>query len=350
MIEYTAGEADIGLRLDVFAQGKAGLTRNAVQKLIDSGNIIVVGGGLAKSNYRLRAGDVVEISLPAPVEAEILPQDLPLDVVFEDDDLIVVNKAKGMVVHPAAGHVDGTLVNALLFHCGESLSGINGVARPGIVHRLDKDTSGLLVAAKNDRAHNALAEQFAAHTIKREYFAVVHGGFKDDAGKIDAPITRHKVHRKKMAVTEGGRRAVTNWYVAERLGKFTLVKCALETGRTHQIRVHLAFIGRPVLGDTVYGTDKQPFNTEGQVLHAFLLGFKHPTSQEYMEFTAPLPDYFVFIKDIDLSPLPVPNDEVDAVKWVTKDEMLEKIKRGECINYRPAFVEFCFDLIMDTTF
>ena len=291
MTRHTAGEANAGQRLDVFAQSVAGLTRNAVQKLIDGG-YVVVGGGVAKSNYRLRAGDVVEIILPTTVETEILPQDLPLDIVFEDKDLIVVNKAKGMVVHPAAGHTDGTLVNALLYHCGGSLSGINGVARPGIVHRLDKDTSGLLVAAKNDQAHNALAEQFAAHTIVREYFAVVHGGFKDDTGKIDAPIARHKVHRKKMAVTPDGRRAVTNWQVAERLGKYTLVKCALETGRTHQIRVHMAFIGRPVLGDVVYGGDKQPFNTNGQVLHAFLLGFKHPTSREYMEFTSPLPDYF----------------------------------------------------------
>ena len=291
MVEYTADNHDIGRRLDVYAQEKSGLTRNAVQKLIDGRNVLV-NGVEAKSNHRLRAGDVVKIDLPPLAETEILPQDLPLDIVYEDADLIVVNKPKGMVVHPAAGHSDGTLVNALLHHCGGSLSGINGVMRPGIVHRLDKDTSGLLVAAKSDRAHNGLAEQFAAHTIGREYFAVVHGGFEEDEGKIDAPIGRHKVHRKKMAVMPDGRRAVTHWHVVERLGRYTLVKCLLETGRTHQIRVHMASIGRPVLGDVVYGNTKQPFNTDGQVLHAHLLGFVHPVSNKYMEFTAPLPDYF----------------------------------------------------------
>ena len=293
-MEYKVDVGDVGVRLDVFAHGKAELTRNAVQKLTDSGNVLV-NGKAAKSNYRLRAGDAVTIILPPPVEAEILPQDLPLDIVYEDADLIVVNKPKGVVVHPGAGHGDGTLVNALLHHCGGGLSGINGVMRPGIVHRLDKDTSGLLVAAKNDRAHNALAEQFAVHTIVREYLAVVHGGFQDDEGKIDAPIARHKIHRKKMAVVPDGgraRRAVTHWRVIERLERYTLVKCLLETGRTHQIRVHMASIGRPVLGDRVYGSDKQPFYTSGQVLHAYLLGFVHPTSKEYMEFTAPLPDYF----------------------------------------------------------
>lgn len=291
MLDFTANVTDIDLRLDVFAQGKSGITRNAAQKLIDNGNVLV-NGRVAKSNYRLRVGDVVQIDLPQTVETEILPQNIPLDIIYEDANLIVINKPKGMVVHPAVGHADGTLVNALLHHCGGSLSGINGVARPGIVHRLDKDTSGLLVSAKNDQAHNALAEQFAAHTIKREYFAVVHGGFSDDAGTIDASIARHKVHRKKMAVIQDGRRAVTHWRVERRLGRYTLVCCTLETGRTHQIRVHMASIGRPVLGDIVYGSEKQPYNTNGQVLHAHLLGFVHPANQEYMEFSAPLPDYF----------------------------------------------------------
>lgn len=291
MVEYMADCDNAGMRLDVFAQSKSGLTRNAVQKLIDSGRILV-NDGAAKSNYRLRTGDVVSIDLPPPSEAGTLPQNLPLDIVYEDTDLVVINKPKGMVVHPAAGHSDGTLVNALLHHCGGSLSGINGVMRPGIVHRLDKNTSGLLVAAKNDHAHNALAEQFASHTIAREYFAVVCGGFKEDEGRIDAPIARHKIHRKKMAIVPSGRNAVTNWRVIERLGRYTLVKCILETGRTHQIRVHMSSIGHPVLGDTVYGSSKQPFNTDGQVLHAHLLGFIHPTSKEYMEFTSTFPDYF----------------------------------------------------------
>ena len=292
MSRFSVEAGDVGSRLDVFAQGRSGLTRSAVQRLIDQGNVLV-NDGLAKSNYRLRINDMVEIDMPPPVEALILPQDLPLDIVYEDADLIVVNKAKGMVVHPAAGHRDGTLVNGLLHHCDGSLSGINGVIRPGIVHRLDKDTSGLLVAAKNDLAHNGLAEQFAAHSIAREYFAIVHGGFRDDEGTIDAPIARHKVHRKKMAIVTDGRRAVTHWRVVERLGRYALVRCALETGRTHQIRVHMASIGRPVVGDTVYGSEKQPFKTDGQVLHAHLLGFVHPTTGQGMEFSAPLPDYFV---------------------------------------------------------
>lgn len=291
MVCYKIEADDIGTRLDIFVQSKLELTRNAVQKLIEGGNILV-NGIPSKTGYRLRTGDVIDISLPELSEAEILPQDLPLDVIYEDADLIVINKPKGMVVHPAAGHSNGTLVNALLHHCKGSLSGINGIMRPGIVHRIDKDTSGLLVVAKNDRAHNALAEQFAAHSIAREYYALVHGGLKEDEGTIDAPIARHKIHRKKMAIMPDGKRAVTYWNVLERLGRYTLIKCTLETGRTHQIRVHMASIGRPVLGDAVYGSEKQPFKTDGQVLHANLLGFIHPTSKEYMKFTAPLPDYF----------------------------------------------------------
>jgi len=289
---YIAENADIGIRLDIFAQSKSGnLSRNSVQKLIESGNV-TVNNKVAKANYRLVLRDCVEISLPSPVEMQILPEDITLDIVYEDSDVIVVNKAKGMVVHPAPGHYSGTLVNALLFHCRD-LSGINGVLRPGIVHRIDKDTSGLLVVTKNDTAHNILAEQFAAHSIKREYMAIVHGGFKEDSGTINKAIARHRVDRKKMSIDPNGRNAVTNYYVTERLGKYTLVKCALETGRTHQIRVHMASIGHPVLGDEVYGNAKQPFaaHTQGQVLHAKTLGFTRPNG-EFIDFSSPLPPYF----------------------------------------------------------
>ena len=284
-------QEEAGQRIDLFLSAKLGISRSAAQRLCDGGNILIGSHAIPK-NYKLRAKDRIEANIPPLKPLEAIAQDIPLSIVYEDDDMLVVDKPKGMVVHPAAGNEDGTLVNALLHHCGGSLSGINGVMRPGIVHRLDKNTSGLLVAAKNDRAHNALAEQFAAHSIAREYFAVVQGGFAEDAGKIDAPIARHKVHRKKMAIDPGGRRAVTNWRVAERLGRYTLVVCTLETGRTHQIRVHMASIGRPVLGDTVYGSEKQSVKTNGQVLHAYLLGFVHPASGQYMEFTTPLPDYF----------------------------------------------------------
>jgi len=294
--KYAVSQHDIGTRLDVFAQAACGLSRNGVQKLIENGDV-TVNGDTTKANYRLRHGDVVEITPPPLEETAVLPEDIPLNIVYEDTDLIVIDKPKGMVVHPAAGHPAGTLVNALLHHCRGSLSGINGVLRPGIVHRIDKDTSGLLVAAKNDHAHNCLAEQFAAHTIRREYLAIVCGGFSDDTGKIDAPIARHPNDRKKMAVTPNGRRAVTNYHVAERLGRYTLVRCALETGRTHQIRVHMASIGRAVLGDTTYSNAKQPFNTAGQVLHAHALGFVHPNGQ-YMELASPLPEYFQRILDI----------------------------------------------------
>ena len=277
-------------RLDVFACLKSGHSRSAIQKLIENGNIFV-NNKAHKANYRLRSGDFVVINLPTLTQPDILPEPIPLNIAYEDDDLIIIDKPKGMVVHPAPGHFSGTLVNALLHHCQNSLSGINGVARPGIVHRIDKDTSGLLVAAKNDHAHQFLSTQFAAHTIDREYFAIVHGGFKDSTGKIDAPIARHRTQRKKMAITPDGRRAITHFEVVKPLGKFTLLKCTLETGRTHQIRVHMASIGRPVLGDTTYGSAKQPFNTNGQVLHAHKLGFIHPNGK-HMRFASPPPDYF----------------------------------------------------------
>lgn len=290
MSRFEAGVCDIGTRLDVFAQSNCGLSRNAVQKLIESGDVTVCGGA-AKANYRLRQGDFVEICLPDATPSEILPEEIPLSITFEDKDLIVIDKPKGMVVHPAPGHFSGTMVNALLYHCQNSLSGVGGVLRPGIVHRIDKDTSGLLAAAKNDRAHQFLAAQFAAHTITREYLAIVRGGFKADHGTIDAPIARHPTERKKMAVRPDGRRAITHYQVLLPLGRQTLIRCSLETGRTHQIRVHMASIGHPLLGDTVYGGAKQPAGTNGQVLHAYKLGFVHPRG-DFMEFLSPLPDYF----------------------------------------------------------
>jgi len=290
-VMFLALSTDIGVRLDVFLQGRLGLTRNAVQKLID-GRFTTVNNKPEKAGYKLRAGDAVLANIPTAAQTDILPENIPLDILYEDSELIVVNKRKGMVVHPASGHCSGTLVNALIHHCKESLSGINGIMRPGIVHRIDKDTSGLLVCAKNDAAHNGLALQFSAHSIKREYAAIVHGKPANDAGKIDAPIARHPKYRKKMAVVSGGKRAVTNYEVLERYGKYSLIKCVLETGRTHQIRVHMASIGHPVLGDTVYGSEKQPFDTKGQVLHAGVLGFAHPINAEYLEFNSMLPDYF----------------------------------------------------------
>ena len=289
-------DSHIGERLDIFVQTLGGITRNRAQKLITAGDVTVNGATANKVNYRLRASDTVELNLPEPTEPDINPENIPIDVVFEDNDLIVVNKPKGMVVHPAAGHFSGTLVNALLHHCGSSLSGINGVLRPGIVHRIDKDTSGLLIAAKNDNSHNALALQFSEKTIKREYYAIVHGRLKTHEGTISAPIARHKTNRKKMAVSSDGREAVTHYQVMEEFekspNKFTLIKANLQTGRTHQIRVHMAHINHPVLGDIVYGSAKQPFGLESQVLHSRLLGFTHPATGEYMELETPLPPYF----------------------------------------------------------
>jgi len=279
-----------GSRLDVYVQQQAGVvSRNNAQKLIEAGNV-TVNGKTQKTNYRLRDGDKVEIDIPEPKNLEILPQDIPLEIVYEDSDVIVINKPKGMVVHPAAGHYEKTLVNALMHHAKDSLSGINGVMRPGIVHRIDKDTSGLLVVAKNDNSHNALAEQFASHSIKREYIAIVHGRVKQN-GTIDIPIARHKNDRKKMAPDKNGRRAVTHYEIIESMGNFTLIKCRLETGRTHQIRVHMAYINHPVLGDAVYCNSRQFFGLGGQALHARMLGFIHPNG-EYMEFVTDLPQYF----------------------------------------------------------
>ena len=268
------------------------LTRSAAQKLLERG-AVTLNGGLARKNDRPAPGDVLEVVLPDPEPAGVLPQDIPLDVVYEDGDLIVINKPVGLVVHPAPGHPDGTLVNALLYHCGTSLSGINGELRPGIVHRIDRDTSGLIIAAKNDRAHLALAAQLQDHSLARTYEAVAVGGLRKDSGTVDAPIGRHPVDRKKMAVDrKNGREAITHWTVLARYPGYTHVECRLETGRTHQIRVHLASIGHPLLGDTVYGAKKPVPGLAGQCLHARRLRFVHPATGEPVELECPLPDWF----------------------------------------------------------
>lgn len=292
MPEWIAAPEDAGARLDAFLAGKMEKTRSSVQKLIEEENVRLNGAPAAK-NARLREGDRVEATEPPPEVLDVKPQNIPLDIVYEDQDLLVVNKPKGMVVHPAAGNPDGTLVNALLFHCGDSLSGINGVIRPGIVHRIDKDTSGLLIVAKNDRAHQSLAEQIAVHSFTRIYNAVVYGIVKEEEGTVSAPIGRHPTDRKRMAVlSSGGREAVTHYRVLERFPGFTLVECRLETGRTHQIRVHMAHIGHPVAGDPVYGPKKCITELQGQCLHARVIGFIHPTTGEYLEFDSGLPPYF----------------------------------------------------------
>lgn len=278
-------------RLDVFLAEIADVTRSYAATLIAEGNVVVNGKAAAK-NTKLKKGDMVDITIPEPQEYMAEPEDIPLDIVYEDDDLLVVNKPKDMVVHPAAGNYSGTLVNAILYHCGDSLSGINGVMRPGILHRIDKNTSGLLLVAKNDNAHLFLSEQIKEHSLTREYEAMVYGDLKNDSGTVDAPIARHPIKRKQMAIVEGGKDAVTHYTVIERLGDFTHVRLKLETGRTHQIRVHMASLGHPVAGDDVYGPKKVITKLGGQCLHARRIGFVHPTSREYMEFTSELPEYF----------------------------------------------------------
>ncbi len=268
------------------------LSRSYIQKVIKEGNVFV-NDATVRANYRVKVDDRVRFVIPDSVEPDIPAQDIPLDVLYEDRDLLIVNKPKGMVVHPAPGHYEGTLVNAIMYHCKGGLSGINGVMRPGIVHRIDKDTTGSIIVCKNDEAHNAVAKLLKTHDITRRYRAVVHGNVKDARGTVDAPIGRHPVDRKKMAINEqNGKRAVTHYSVLERFGKYTYIECELETGRTHQIRVHMASIGHPLLGDAVYSGRKQPFHLEGQVLHAMTIGFVHPGSGEYVEFEAPLPAYF----------------------------------------------------------
>ena len=283
--------------MDAFIARSADLTRSAVQKLLEEGRV-TSGDKPLKKNEKTVAGQEICVDIPEAVAVDIVPQNIPLDVVYEDEHVIVVNKPVGMVVHPAPGHPDGTLVNALLYHCGTSLSGINGELRPGIVHRIDRDTSGLIIAAKNDAAHLALAAQLQDHSLARTYTAVAVGGFKEDAGTVDAPIGRHPVDRKKMAVDrKNGREAVTHWSVQERYSGATLIECRLETGRTHQIRVHMASIGHPLLGDMVYGAKKPYPGLAGQCLHARKLKFVHPATSEPVEVECPLPDWFEAVLD-----------------------------------------------------
>lgn len=268
------------------------LSRNYIQKIIKDGGVLV-NDAVVKANYKVQAEDRIRFMLPDTVEPDIPAQDIPLNILYEDEDILIVNKPQNMVVHPAPGHYEGTLVNAVLYHCGESLSGINGVMRPGIVHRIDKDTTGSLMVCKNDETHRAIAELLKTHDITRKYRAIVYGSLKEESGKIDAPIGRHPNDRKKMSVhAKNGKRAVTRYQVLERLGNYTYIECQLETGRTHQIRVHMASIGHPLLGDELYSGRKAPYRLEGQALHAMTIGFVHPRSSIYMEFEAPLPEYF----------------------------------------------------------
>ncbi len=291
--EMTADASLSGIRIDkVLCDKMDGFTRSAVSKLIDEGCVTVCSKSISK-NYKCRENDEICVLIPDAKPLEAKAENIPLEIVYEDSDLLVVNKPKGMVVHPAAGNYEGTLVNALLYHCGDSLSGINGVIRPGIVHRIDKDTSGLLIVAKNDFAHISLAEQIKEHSFHRAYYAVVYGNIKEDSGTVCQPIGRHPKERKKMAVTEkNSKDATTHYEVLERFGDFTYIKCILETGRTHQIRVHMSYIGHPLAGDSVYGPKKVIKSLDGQCLHAGEIGFVHPRSEQYLEFKTPLPDYF----------------------------------------------------------
>lgn len=291
--DFEIGSDFSGKRLDAFlAENIEDCSRSAIQRLIENGSVLVNEKTVPK-NYKLKSGDSLSVEIPVPEALNVKAEDIPLDIVYEDNDLLVVNKPKGIVVHPAAGNHEGTLVNALLFHCEGSLSGINGVIRPGIVHRIDKNTSGLLIVAKNDRAHQGLAEQIKVHSFLREYEAVVYGNIKDDSGTIDLPIGRHKIDRKKMCVTdENSRNAVTHYEVIARYDGFTHIRCRLETGRTHQIRVHMSYIGHPIAGDEVYGPKKVISKLCGQCLHAKSIGFVHPITGENLFFTSDLPDYF----------------------------------------------------------
>ncbi len=297
-VRLSVDSADNGTRIDKYlADELEGYSRSFIQKLIKEGNLSV-NGKPAKSNYKVSSDDELIITIPKLVEPEIVAEDIPLDILYEDDDIILINKPKGMVVHPAAGHYSGTLVNALMYHCKDNLSGINGVLRPGIVYRIDMNTTGVMIACKNDFAHNIMAKQLAVHSINRVYNAICYNCFNEQEGTVDAPIGRHKVDRKKMAIDkENGRRAVTHYKVLENLKNYAYIECKLETGRTHQIRVHMTSIGHPLLGDDVYSTAKSPYKLQGQTLHARILGFNHPRTGEYMEFEAPLPEYFNKVLD-----------------------------------------------------
>ncbi|BBF42442.1 ribosomal large subunit pseudouridine synthase D [Lachnospiraceae bacterium KM106-2] len=293
-LEFKVDADQKGIRIDkVISTYCDDMTRSYIQKLLKE-EAVLVNDKIVKANYKVAENDEILLQLPELKELDVEPEDIPLDILYEDSDVILINKPKGMVVHPAAGHYSGTLVNALLHHCKGQLSGINGVMRPGIVHRIDMNTTGVLIVCKNDNAHNCIAEQLKVHSITRKYEAICYGTFKTEDGTIEGPIGRHPVDRKKMAINpKNGKHAVTHYRVLENLGKgYSHVECTLETGRTHQIRVHMASIHHPLLGDDIYGPNKNPFHLEGQALHARVLGFIHPTTKEYMEFEAPLPEYF----------------------------------------------------------
>ena len=299
MKEYFTVENQEGERIDRYlSEEMEDRSRSYIQKLIKE-QYVIVNQKPVKANYRLSLGDMVEITLPEAKEPDIIPENIPLDILYEDQDIIIVNKPKQMVVHPAPGHYSGTLVNALMYHCGQELSGINGTMRPGIVHRIDMDTTGSLIVCKNDMAHQSLSDQLKVHSIKRVYVAIVHGNIKEDNGTVNSPIGRHPTERKKMSIhTKNGRNAITHYKVLERFGEYTYIQCELETGRTHQIRVHMSSIGHPLVGDQVYGPRKCPFpKLQGQTLHAKTLGIIHPRTGEYLEINAPLPDYFIELLD-----------------------------------------------------
>lgn len=293
-LQFIIEEEQVGERIDKFlSDALHDLSRSYIQKLIKDGQV-TVNQKIIKANYKLNVGDMLELDEPELKEPDIVAEDIPLDILYEDADLLVINKPKGMVVHPSAGHYSGTLVNALMYYCKDDLSGINGVMRPGIVHRIDMDTTGSLVVCKNDFAHNEIAEQLKVHSITRVYHAIVHGVLKDDEGTIDAPIGRHLIDRKKMSINhKNGKEAVTHYKVLQRFSNYTYIECRLETGRTHQIRVHMASIGHPLLGDTVYGPVKSVAKLQGQTLHAKTIGIQHPRTRESLEINAPLPEYFI---------------------------------------------------------
>lgn len=297
-LNFSITEENSNIRIDRYlAEQCPDLSRSYIQKLVKDGAVFVNNRQI-KANYKVQPQDQVILTIPDMQVPDILPENIPLDILYEDQWLLIVNKPKDMVVHPSAGHMEGTLVNAVMAHCGEHLSGINGVLRPGIVHRIDKDTTGALLICKDDTVHRDLAEQLKVHSIKRRYRAIVQGNLKEDQGTVDAPIGRHPTDRKKMAVNyKNGKEAVTHYQVLERFGNATYIECRLETGRTHQIRVHMASLGHPLLGDTIYGSSKNPYHLQGQALHAMILGFVHPITREYLEFQAPLPEYFIKLLD-----------------------------------------------------